>query len=129
MITEIATSRLNVQMVYLVKTDLARQPGDISDVQGHIHSRVAGMDIPEPQPGTKEGSKANGEFLQALKRELDLINNLELKFNTDDETGKTYIKIVDKESGEVIREIPPEEVRKLAEKIDEMVGLLFDKRF
>ncbi len=70
----------------------------------------------------------NDEILQAFKEEFDLINNVELKFNKDQETGQTYIKIVDKDSGKIIREIPPEEVRKLAEKLDEMVGVLFDKK-
>ncbi len=88
-------------------------------------------------PNTKEGTDYNksdqeneisNELFQAFKNEFDLINNVELKFNKDDKTGQTYIKIVDKETGDVIREIPPEEVRKLAEKLDEMVGILFDKK-
>ena len=75
-----------------------------------------------------QGREISNELLQAFKNEFDLINNVELKFNKDEETGQTYIKIVDKETGDVIREIPPEEVRKLAEKLDEMVGILFDKK-
>ncbi len=78
------------------------------------------------RPGKDSG--LSNEVLQAFKQEFDLINNVELKFNKDDETGQTYVKIVDKETGEVIREIPPEEVRKLAEKLDEMVGILLDKK-
>ncbi len=78
------------------------------------------------RPGKESG--LSNEVLQAFKQEFDLINNVELKFNKDDETGQTYVKIVDKETGEVIREIPPEEVRKLAEKLDEMVGILLDKK-
>ncbi len=76
----------------------------------------------------QDDTDLSNDVLQVFKEEFDLINNVELKFNKDDETGQTYIKIVDKESGDIIREIPPEEVRKLAEKLDEMVGILFDKK-
>ena len=70
----------------------------------------------------------NDVVLKSLQDEFNLINNVELKFNRDQETGQTYIKIVDRDSGKVVREIPPEELRKLAEKLDEMVGILFDKK-
>ncbi len=76
----------------------------------------------------KRDSKLSNEVLQAFKQDFSLINNVELKFNRDKETGQTYIKIVDKDTGKTLREIPPEEVRKLAEKLDEMVGILFDKK-
>ena len=78
------------------------------------------------RPGKE--SRLSNDVLQAFKQEFDLINNVELKFNKDDETGQTYVKIVDKETGDTIREIPPEEVRKLAEKLEEMVGILLDKK-
>ncbi len=77
---------------------------------------------------TDQGPEISKELFQAFKEEFDLINNVKLEFNKDDETGQTYIKIVDKDTGDVIREIPPEEVRRLAEKLDEMVGILFDKK-
>ncbi len=88
------------------------------------------------RPGNKDAAQgadqkrdATGElFMKSIQKEFDLINKVELKFNTDKETGQTYIKIVDKDSGDVVREIPPEFMRKLAEKMDEMVGILFDQK-
>ncbi len=72
--------------------------------------------------------KISNDILDELKKEFDIINHLELKFSRDKETGETYVKILDKDSGKVIKEIPPEEIRKLAEKLQKMIGLLFDKK-
>lgn len=50
-----------------------------------------------------------------------------LEYYVDKETRKVAIKIINNETQEVIREIPPEEVLNLAAKIEEFSGLLFDK--
>ena len=49
----------------------------------------------------------------------------ELQFKVDDVTGRTVIKIIDAESKEVIRQIPPEEVMALLAHLQEFgSGLL-----
>ena len=45
-----------------------------------------------------------------------------LQFSVDKESGKTVIKVVDVDTDEVIREIPPEETRKLAQQISDNMG-------
>ncbi len=75
-----------------------------------------------------KNNSPNEAFLKTIKEEFDLINQVKLKFAKDNETGQPFIEIVDKDSGDVVREIPPEFMRKLAEKMDEMVGILFDQK-
>lgn len=48
-----------------------------------------------------------------------------LDFSIDEETGTFVVKVIDKDSGEVIRQLPTEEVLRIAEQLDEMRGLLF----
>ncbi|MDB2653936.1 flagellar protein FlaG [Luminiphilus sp.] len=45
----------------------------------------------------------------------------------DEELNRFIIRIADKASGEVIREVPSEAVLKFARNLEEMKGLLFDK--
>jgi len=45
----------------------------------------------------------------------------------DDKTGKTVIKVIDRETVDTIQQIPPEEALKLSANMQEMIGLLFDK--
>lgn len=41
---------------------------------------------------------------------------------------KVAIKVVDKETGEVIREIPPEEIQELSLKADDIAGMILNKK-
>ena len=52
-------------------------------------------------------------------------HDLEIKIHEG--TGRILIKVVSQETGEVIREIPPEEMLDLAVKMEEMAGVLFHK--
>jgi flagellar protein FlaG len=53
---------------------------------------------------------------------------LSVSFGYDEELGKVFINVVDKNSGEVIRKLPSEEAMKFAKSIKETVGKLLDKR-
>ena len=46
----------------------------------------------------------------------------------DKETGATVVSIVDSETGEVIKKIPPDEILSLKKRIGEMIGLLLDEK-
>ncbi len=50
-----------------------------------------------------------------------------LTFEVNRETGAMIIRVVDRETHEVIREIPPEETQRLQAAIRRMVGLVFDR--
>ena len=52
------------------------------------------------------------DFAQMLNREL--------QFDVDDELGQTVVRVVDKESGELIRQIPSDEILELAKQMQEM---------
>ncbi len=41
---------------------------------------------------------------------------------------KVAVKVVNKETGDVIREIPPKEMQALQEKMSELVGMIFDEK-
>jgi len=67
------------------------------------------------------------DFLQATNRQLS--------FSIDDRSDRAIVKVTDSVSGEVIRQIPSEEVLALSEKIKELqsdvgsaVGVLFNKQ-
>lgn len=52
-----------------------------------------------------------------------------LSFSINEETGKVIIKIVDQETGEVVREIPPEEmIKKMARIREGCNNLVMDKK-
>lgn len=54
--------------------------------------------------------------------------NSEAVFGIHEETNRVTIKIVDKDSKEVIKELPPEKTLDLIAKAWEIAGLLVDER-
>lgn len=74
----------------------------------------------------KLDAKQLEDIFDDFKQKFDYLNQ-HLKIEIDEELNRPIVKIVDKETKEVVRELPPEQLVQLAKKIDQMVGLLFDK--
>ncbi len=93
------------------------------------------------QPPAPEKVKVNAESApkpeidpKALKELIGEINqeaarlNYRLSLSIDHDTNRVLIKFKDPESGEVIRQIPPEVVLEIAKRFDELKGALFDSQ-
>lgn len=67
------------------------------------------------------------QAVQAVNRRLSASTALE--FRIDETTGRTVVKVLDSESGELIRQIPPESMLAIAAAIDEFQkGLLLKQQ-
>ena len=71
------------------------------------------------------------ERIDAEKYLRDIINiteifNRKLKFSIDKELDQVIVKVVDAETDKVIKEIPPEELKRLYAKMKEAMGLIID---
>ncbi len=80
----------------------------------------------EPKPD-KEVERVS-ELVDTLQESMDMIKERtnHLLFSVDEQTDQVMVKVTNKESGEVIREIPSQEFLDLAAKFEQMVGLMFD---
>jgi len=58
--------------------------------------------------------------VQGLQRDLN--------FSVDDTTGQVVVQVLDGDSGKVVRQIPSEDILRLAERLDEMRSLLFEAK-
>ena len=63
-----------------------------------------------------------------LKNNLKVLHDVDLQFSVHQASGQVVVAVTDKESGEVIREIPSSEMLKLSAKLEEMMGMLFDQK-
>ncbi len=70
---------------------------------------VSDNEIPRTNLALPEAVDAVSDFLQAKNRDLT--------FSVDEKTDRAIVKVVDSKSGELIRQIPSEEVLALAERI------------
>ncbi len=54
--------------------------------------------------------------------------NERLQFSVHEETNRIMVKVLDRETEEVLREIPPEKMLDLISKLQDIAGLLVDKK-
>ena len=80
--------------------------------------------------GQEDGGKqpSNEQIKKAVETMNKKMSNSEAVFGIHEATNRVTIKIVDKESKEVIREFPPEKTLDMIAKVWEMAGLLMDER-
>jgi flagellar protein FlaG len=69
--------------------------------------------------------KTLAEAIDRIQESVDL-QNRSLQFKIDAPNNRVQILVIDRDTEEVIREIPPTEVLKVAERIRETLGLVFD---
>ncbi len=78
-------------------------------------------------PNKTETVEVNQEELrrnmEEMVKDLELVHNHQLSFSVDEELGKVIIVVTDPESGEVVRQIPSEEVQHLQRRLREMAAV------
>lgn len=76
-----------------------------------------------------EETAKEAEPLDVVVSEMnDLVRDMhrELRFSVDDDSGETVIKVVDRETDEVVRQIPSEELMRLRQRLQEAAGVIFE---
>ena len=71
--------------------------------------------------------KRNEKLIDDLNKELSLLNT-RLAFSVDEKTNKTVVKIIDNSNNSVIKQLPPEYLLKVSQKITELIGLVVDEK-
>jgi flagellar protein FlaG len=79
--------------------------------------KKAPKDAAADQETLKKAVQEIEKFVQSVKRNLE--------FSIDEPSGKVVVKVIASGSGEVIRQIPNEEVLKLANSLNDANSLLF----
>ena len=76
---------------------------------------------------SQKATEVSQDLLDALEREIGSMHQVGLRFSKHDETGRTLIRVINKDTKELIREIPPEKVLDLAARLSDMIGIIFDE--
>lgn len=100
--------------------------------------KVAEADRKEDQSSNQNGSDAsaakeqqqanNEQIKKAVEKLNKNLSHSEAVFGIHETTNRVTIKIVDKETKEVIKELPPEKTLDMIAKAWELAGLLVDER-
>lgn len=81
----------------------------------------------EQKARDEEKARRIRDSLQSLN-EMSLIFDKGLRFQVHEATERTMVKVIEKETDRVLKEIPPEEVLNLVARIRDLIGLMLDVR-
>ena len=117
-------------VVAAVDTVVDKVKPRIAPVEKSNDSAQTALDERALREKAKEQRLSNEELAEAVQ---DIQSRLEvvgtrLGFSIHEETEDIVVEITNRESGELIRQIPSDEVLELRARLDELVGILFDKK-
>ena len=85
----------------------------------------------DPQPLAQEQRTVDAAQLynaaEAVNRQIQAAAP-NLRFSVDEDTGKTVVRIVDTATGDVLRQVPSEELLAISRSIDRLQGLLLKEQ-
>lgn len=96
--------------------------GDRPDASAALDTTMARQADSEPLARERLDSAVASisSFVQGVQRNLD--------FSIDESSGEVVVKVTDRDSGEVIRQLPSEEALRLSEQLESLRSLMFETR-
>lgn len=112
---------------------------NITEVPVNVGKVAGGNQAGKEQGGAKNDGQSNAQkegmaSEQQIKSAISQANNkmkshrTRCEFSYHEETKRVSIKVIDKDTQEVIREIPPEDTLEMVEKMWELAGILVDEK-
>jgi flagellar protein FlaG len=90
-----------------------------------------------PQSGNSDSTSVATENVQLTVQEVaetvEALNSVMqqmqrgISFQVDDQSGRSVIQVIDRDSGDVIKQMPSEDLLKLINHMQEMQNILFDE--
>ena len=124
----VTSTSLNTQQVAVPKQDLQPPTNPVSKVlDSKLIEKVEAKQEPikidtQPVGSAEEISKA----IEQVQVMMDL-RNRSVSISQDSESGKEVIKVKNEQTGEVIRQMPTEEMLAFMRNLTKMLGAFFDK--
>lgn len=93
---------------------------------------ISQMGVSQTRQASAKDAEVNHEMMrQMVERMQDQIDsmNVSLQYSTYGERGeKIAVTVVNKDTGEVVREIPAKELQNLYSKMSELAGMIFNRQ-
>lgn len=80
-----------------------------------------------PDEATKKNPITEIHTIASQIEQVSHTFNKKLKFEVEPQSHEVIVKVIDPLTDKVVKVLPPEELRRLHDRIREMIGLLFDE--
>ena len=91
---------------------------------GDVHRLAVRQETAQKPSSQREPIHSTASDLQRI----GLVFNKKLQFVVDHNSNQVIVKVIDKETDKVIKELPPEELQRLHNNLKDTIGFLFDER-
>jgi uncharacterized FlaG/YvyC family protein len=118
-----STSTVPVDVVRMESTGV----GSVANAQASTNHNRA---VETPRKSLQKETRSAEE----IQKDLEVINdqlkamNRSIRFSIDEKSDDIVVRVVDRDSGEVIRQIPPESIVRLRDSMIDMAGLIVEKK-
>lgn len=103
------------------------QPNNVDAVTASV-AKVSNAATQEGREGNAGQSNSNETARQAAQTYNKLTENTKAVFGVNEATNRVTIKIVDKDTEEIIREFPAEKTLDMIARVWEMAGIMVDEK-
>ena len=99
-----------------------KNTGQVANSDSAAAQQNRGESLPTDGKNPPDKAADAAELNQAVTRINSVIQNVQrdLTFNLDEDSGRTVIRVIDSQSGKLIRQIPSEEVLALVRHLQDM---------
>ncbi|MCP3130284.1 flagellar protein FlaG [Shewanella sp. KJ2020] len=109
------------------RVELAQLPPktSVADAELKRDANVSAIEQPM-EADAADNEQEPGKLTQVAAELSDMMSMMRkgLAFKVDENSGQAVVTVLDRDTGDVIRQMPSEEALKLAEKLSEVTGLL-----
>ena len=82
--------------------------------------------VPAPRFDPQELQRQLQQAVAELNRQMEH-SGVSLDFSIDESIGRSIVKVINKDTGELVRQIPSEAVVRVADSIESLKGILYNK--
>ncbi len=100
---------------------------DVAATIGKVAAKAAKDAVKiNPTPEETLSAKERDGLLKQLNKTLEAFDT-HVSLSLDEKSHQTVIKVIDINTGKVIRQIPSEQLMRVSERITELLGVIYDK--
>jgi flagellar protein FlaG len=116
---------------WVIRDNSMREPDSVKPVpkdEGAVFAKLSG------ETANRQGGKPpsmNPERAKQVTEEIERYlsdMNVSISFEIYDKTGDLIVKMINRDTKEVIRQLPPEDLLRLRQKFEELRGVLFTRK-
>ena len=92
--------------------------------------RAGGRGVPVPASNASDATENGARMRQVARQVADSLRSVAsgLEFSVDENSGRVLVRVRDKETNELIRQIPSEEMLAIRNALDHLQGLLLRQK-